>query len=542
MREPASISAGGQSFPYDAFISYRRLDGTRTALWLRRELESFRLPAALQEGRRAKLRVYLDTAYERGTSDFFANSIRPALLGSRHLIVLATPGAVQRKAGTTDWIAREISEFLAGPRGDGVLVARAAGAFDGPLPGDLSERFANMEIVDLRDVGRFWFLNPAHASRIADEKLKLIAPLYDIPPEQMPLLRREEERRQQHRIGLLAGSSIAVLVLVASLSAMALRASWQARNALEEGMFVAGQMVTSIARSMKTSAAPDNARSNLLNQGCDLIDLLQRNQLTQAQATAEQKIACLVERAAKHLEFGEEQAAATALESLAGVIAAEPTGPAREKARSAALQMLYAQTDIPSDLANDAQGARTLSRLAKTAEAGLATVGDDMRLRLHAAEANGRLYDVLLADSSTQRDALAPLRRARDHLDRVVPAAGAENRIELRLWRDRLLRLEASLLRQLGDRKDALEIAQKSAVLNAESLALSPDSARTLIESAHTQAVLAGIGADIGISDIQRRAVVAAREMLSRLKRPFDDETRRKVEAVQRQLPPSASE
>ena len=100
---------------YDAFISCRRSDGSRVAPWLRRELESFRPPRALRDRYGRKLAIYLDTAYERGTSDFYEQSILPALLNSRYLIVIATPEAVGLSAGSDDWIAREIADFSSGP-------------------------------------------------------------------------------------------------------------------------------------------------------------------------------------------------------------------------------------------------------------------------------------------------------------------------------------------------------------------------------------------------------------------------------------------
>jgi hypothetical protein len=88
-----------------------------------------------------KLRIYLDTAYERGASDFYEKSIRPALLSSRYLLVVTTPDAVRCAGEVEDWIQREISDFSAGPNGSNVIAVRAAGEFNGPLPGDLKERF-----------------------------------------------------------------------------------------------------------------------------------------------------------------------------------------------------------------------------------------------------------------------------------------------------------------------------------------------------------------------------------------------------------------
>jgi hypothetical protein len=94
---------------YDAFISYRRSDGSNVARWLRRQLEAFRVPRPLRERFGRQLRVYIDTAYERGTSDFYEHKIKPALLGSRFLLVVATPDAMRHAGGQkTGFSARSL--------------------------------------------------------------------------------------------------------------------------------------------------------------------------------------------------------------------------------------------------------------------------------------------------------------------------------------------------------------------------------------------------------------------------------------------------
>ncbi|UPJ68596.1 hypothetical protein [Bradyrhizobium sp. 191] len=148
-----------------------------------------------------KLRVYLDTIYERATNDFFERVTLPALMSSRYLIVVATPDAAPREQATNDWMRREIEAFEAGPNRGNIILVRAAGAFAGPLPGDLAVRYPNIEIIDMRGYGPFAFLNPAKASRLADETVKIVAPLLGLTSEDMPAIRREEERRQQFRLG-----------------------------------------------------------------------------------------------------------------------------------------------------------------------------------------------------------------------------------------------------------------------------------------------------------------------------------------------------
>lgn len=287
---------------YDAFISYRRSDGATVARWLRRELEAFRPPKSLRKKFAAKLRIYQDTAYERGTSDFYDMSIRPALLGSRFLLVVATPDAVLRPKGE-DWIKREVEDFTAGPNARNVVAVRAAGEFNDPLPADLAARFPNIEIVDLRGASRFWFLNPAKASRLTNEKLKLIAPLIGLPGEDMPKLRQEEEKRQQARLGAAAGVTLAVLIAVSAASIFAIISRDRAKRALESSMFAAGRMVTSLSPASLSVDAALPKSNGFVREACDLIDKLSAEADRPPNAGA--LVACRIARGAQRVELGE---------------------------------------------------------------------------------------------------------------------------------------------------------------------------------------------------------------------------------------------
>lgn len=279
---------------YDAFISYRRSDGAAAAAWIRRELQGFRPPRPLAHRLARPLKVYLDTAYERGTIDFYVKTIRPALLASRHLVVVATPDAVARPAGAEDWIGREVADFAAGPNGGNIVVVRAAGEFAGPLPADIAARFPNIQIIDLRGAGRLSFLNPLAASRLAGEKLKLVAPLLGLPADEMPALRQEEERRQQARLGTMTGIALAVAVATSALSLYALRTSWRAERALESSLFGAVRMVESAGRIERTGELA-GVRSALLFESCELLSRLAYEARRQGSATAD--FTCRVERA-----------------------------------------------------------------------------------------------------------------------------------------------------------------------------------------------------------------------------------------------------
>lgn len=523
---------------YDAFISYRRSDGAQAARWVRRELESFRLPQRLRSGNPARLKIYLDTAYERGATDFFEQNIRPALLASRHLLVLATPDAVRRRAAATDWIAREIDEFMAGPHAGNILVGRVAGAFDGDLPGDLSARFGNVEIVDLRDISRFWFLNPARASRISDEKLKLVAPLFGIAHEDMPVLRREEERRQQQRIGLVAGVTLATMTTVVGLSVAALHSSWRAAEALEASMFTARTMVSGVAGALPASAAAGNdPRATLLSTGCDLIDMLRRTPGAKNDSKPEEQIVCLGERAFQHVRMGERDRGEALLAEMAALLPPTPRDREPSPLRGLTLRVLAARTGVPGDMPK-AAAARIapLTALAAFADSAVTRVMDERRLRINAADAHGQLYDALLA-TGDKPAAIAPLLAAQAHLDRAIVETEPAESAPLRVWRDRLLRLRASLLWDLDQRDQGLAIAREAVKQSENSVAAVPNNAAVSVEMAYSHATLARMSGQQGEAGGQQKASVeAARTALERVRQPVEGRLRGDIDAIRRIL------
>ena len=185
-----------EEFKYDAFVSYRRSDGTATARWLRQRLLQYRAPKPLSTDYGVKLRVYLDTIYERATYDFFKKNIKPSLAQSKHLIVICTPDALKARAdGTPNWVTREVEYFMSLPQGSNIIpvLARTAEA----LPHAIRDAYANIEVIDLRLYSHTSWLFPGRTQYLNDELLKIIAALMVVPDEQMPTLRREESRRRQ---------------------------------------------------------------------------------------------------------------------------------------------------------------------------------------------------------------------------------------------------------------------------------------------------------------------------------------------------------
>ena len=438
---------------FDAFVSYRRSDGARVAHWLRRELEGFELPRALRATHGRKLRIYLDTAYERGTSDFYVNTIRPALLASRFLLVVATPDAQRRREGVEDWIQREVSDFTAGPNKRNVIVVRAAGEFADPLPADVAQRFPNIEIVDLRGASRLWFLNPLKASRLGAEKLKLIAPLIDLPGDAMPRLRQEEERRQQARLGIAAGIGLAVLTAVSATSIYALQSSFKAARALEESMFATGRMIITAAD------ASGRARSALLSQGCDLLDKVGEG--APSEPGLQEVVICGIERAASHERLDEQAQARAELERT---VAAGAARYRRTPRQDIAVRWLAAQRALAEYLLRRKDNAGAEAAFAELRDRARELLVTHIRMREMAdaeAEGAGQIGDLLAARNS-RREAEASYLAAADAVGRMIEWDVGKPAVSTVAWQARLYRLASQQRVNLDDWAGALAHAERS--------------------------------------------------------------------------------
>jgi hypothetical protein len=267
-----SSGEAGASFAFDAFISYRRSDGTKAARRLRQKLQRYDIRKRLKKMKRKKLNVFLDTVYERGAHDFYERNIQPALLSARRLIVLATPDAVLRPSAD-DWIQREISDFRAHRGAENILVVRAAGDFLAELPGDLSTTAPNIQIIDLRHDGFWSALSPLRSARVVDEWIKLAAPLFDVPTQDMPRLRREQERAQQRALAVAAGAITGAVAFAAALSWYALTQQRASQRTLENSLFAASRVIQT-ASGLSLPSENEGEKRAMLMTACDLFDNL----------------------------------------------------------------------------------------------------------------------------------------------------------------------------------------------------------------------------------------------------------------------------
>ena len=209
-----------ETYQYDAFISYRRIEAAKSANLLRHCLVDYHAPKGFPQ---RPLKVYLDRIYEHATDDFFERTIKPALTSSKALIVIQTPDAAAiHEDGSENWAAREIRYFRSLPQGDNVWIALAKGDFSDPLPADLEKEKPNVERVDVRSLSSVWPRLSEH------ELLKFIGPLLGVPGNRMPDLRRESERRARSRVNRWIAASITIIAMLATLAVSALMSYQQA--------------------------------------------------------------------------------------------------------------------------------------------------------------------------------------------------------------------------------------------------------------------------------------------------------------------------
>jgi WD40 repeat protein len=241
---------------YDAFISYRRSDGSRIARWLRNRLQTYRPPKRLRRAA-PPLNIYLDTSYETATTNFYDDNILPALQASDRLIVIATPACMQPGVdGGPNWVVREISDFRTLPQQDRVLVAIGGDLPEGSLPGALDRTFPHLERVDLRAAGTLGPFTFARRARLHEEFLKIAAPLWGIKSDEMPLLRQEEARRRLQRLSLVLASTVALLLAMTALLIWGTANLASARRQLAANHLAQGQNAV--------HTAPAEARLHLL--------------------------------------------------------------------------------------------------------------------------------------------------------------------------------------------------------------------------------------------------------------------------------------
>ena len=278
---------------YAAFISYSQTD-RRSARWLHRAIETYRLPAALRRelearapGRGLLAPVFLDRE-ELSSGSNLADSVRTALLQSETLIVICSPSAARSR-----WVDQEIREFKILGRDDRILCLILAGepnAVARNFPADLecfppALRFEiqNGELTASPAAEPLAADVRSGADARRDAKLKIIAGMLGVPLDE---LRRRDHIRRQRRLALIGAIASVGCVVFGGLAVYA----WAARNEavrqrrLAEQKSLTAERTTGFLVSLFKVSDPGEARGNsitareILDRGATQIDASLRDE------------------------------------------------------------------------------------------------------------------------------------------------------------------------------------------------------------------------------------------------------------------------
>lgn len=254
--------AGQAPLRYSAFISYNHRD-RRWAAWLHRELERYRLPAALI-GRPApwgtlerRLPPVFQDREELAASTSLADSVRNALEEAHSLIVIcSTAGAASR------WVNEEVKTFAELGRAKRIqcLIVPEPDDPDGPqLPGD---KLFPPAIGDLLGEPLAADARPSGDGKKA-ALLKLIAGVIGVRFDE---LRQREQARRNRRLLQLATAAVIGFLLMSSLAAFALISRAQAvrDRDLARQKTVTAQRTTEFVKSLFQVSDPSEAKGETI--------------------------------------------------------------------------------------------------------------------------------------------------------------------------------------------------------------------------------------------------------------------------------------
>ena len=221
---------------FRAFLSYSHADA-EWARWLLRRLETYRVPSRLVGTRGvhgeigARLGTFFRDRDELPSSGDLGTTIREALGESAALIVVCSPAAAQSR-----WVNAEVEAFRANGHGDRVLCFVVAGE---PGSADPAQQCFPPALLASASDGSAIEPLAADARREGDGRerafLKLVAGLLGIGYD--GLAQREAQRRQR-RLAWVAGLAVVGMLVMGSLTLVAMRARHEAeqQRAQAEGL------------------------------------------------------------------------------------------------------------------------------------------------------------------------------------------------------------------------------------------------------------------------------------------------------------------
>ena len=249
---------------YAAFISYSHSD-RRSAQWLHRSIESYRLPKQLavalgpQIASSALRPIFLDRA-ELSSSTDLAGAVRAALNESAALVVICS-----RAAAASRWVNEEVRTFKALGRSARVfcLIVDGEPANGECFPPALRFAVENEQVTTI----------PASEPLAADlrhgrddrgtARLKIIAGLLDVPLDR---LRQRELVRRQRRLVIVASLSAIGCVVFGTMAVMAIRERREAdhQRMLADQQTLTARRTADFMKSLFAVSDPSEARGNTI--------------------------------------------------------------------------------------------------------------------------------------------------------------------------------------------------------------------------------------------------------------------------------------
>ena len=243
---------------YSAFISYNHKD-RRWAAWLHRELERYRLPAALV-GRRSPLGmlerrlppVFQDRE-ELAASTNLADSVREALNEAASLIVICS-----RNGAASRWVNEEVRTYAALGRAERIQCLLVPEADESPEVDHPQSELFPPALLELGSEPL-----AADARKSGDGKrnafLKLVAGVIGVRYDD---LRQREQVRRQRRLLILASAACIGFIVMAGLATFALVSRAQAvrERDIARQKTITAQRTTDFVKSLFEVADPQEAK------------------------------------------------------------------------------------------------------------------------------------------------------------------------------------------------------------------------------------------------------------------------------------------
>lgn len=253
-------------FDFDVFVSFRHEEGRKTARWLRRWLIQWSLPTGVEAEHTGELKIFVDSYQGRPSSDYWEETIKPALLKSRWLVVIVTSSVFDPLPdGEPNWVIREIETYLDSPQAANIIPIYSRELRVRRLPQILSDRFPRIQTFDLASRDRIMPRLPLLEEPALFSLISVVSEIRGVSTASREQLFREGSRRRLFRVGWLSASGLAVAVVLVAMAIVAIVNGVEAirttvaatlRNAVEDSVARPDRAALLAAHALRTATDP----------------------------------------------------------------------------------------------------------------------------------------------------------------------------------------------------------------------------------------------------------------------------------------------